>query len=257
MAVEGFSLTGGFSFGGMSPLVKGIIVFGTVIVTVVIVMFIILFIMAKLKFKLRIVLFKKVGENWIKDVKIPKLNCTDLGCFERISKAGDFWLKTRKLKKILPRPKIQAGINEFWYAERLDGEWINIGLEDIDDKMKKARVKYVDEDMRFHRLGIEKNLEKRLGLKTWLEKYGTIIGIAIFFILITLLQVVQFHEARKTMAETSSIGENLDRIATKVSTMLDSAENIQKRQSGGAIEVTSLFLPFIRRRKKCRHISKE
>ena len=109
------------------------------------------------KFNKKVILFKKVSG---KVIPIGK----DRAMLERIGLAGDSWLKTKRFKKILPRPKIEMEKNTYWYFERDDGEWINFSLQDMDEVMKTAKAYYVDEDMRLSRLGIQRNL------KTFLEE---------------------------------------------------------------------------------------
>ena len=70
----------------------------------------------------------------------PKIVKRDKACENKIGTGGDTVFYAKKEKKILPRPNKQTGDNTYWYYIRADGTWINIGLEDIDLSMRKAKI---------------------------------------------------------------------------------------------------------------------
>jgi len=159
---------------------------------------IIIYIIYTLKFNKVIVLFKEVAG---KTQMVGK----DKGAFERVGTAGDYWCRTKKFKKILPRPKIQIGIEKnlllgfkpiYWFFEREDGEWINFSLQDLDEQMKNAGAYYVDEDMRLQRLGIQKNLFDRFQKIGFWSKYGTQIAFAGFVLIVTICLILLFRDLR-------------------------------------------------------------
>lgn len=189
----------------------------------------------KLKYNKKIILFRKVG-NKIVPVMIDK------GMFERVGTAGDYWCRTKRMKKILPRPVIQMGKNEFWFYEREDGEWINIGLKDFDADMKKAGVYYVDEDMRLQRLGIQKNLRERFQKVTFWQKYGGLIMNVIFVLVMTVCLVVLFREMKGNWAAATSM-------ATAVRDMAQQVENMYRRVGSGAQPLIIPLLYLWRKRK--------
>ena len=57
-----------------------------------------------------------------------------------------YYLKKKKV--YLPRPSIQTGINHYWFFIRTDGEWINVGLENLNDKLDELGIHYDHTDMR-------------------------------------------------------------------------------------------------------------
>lgn len=115
------------------------------------------------------------------------------GMFQRVGLAGDYWVRTRKLKKILPRPRLEFANNEYWYFEREDGEFINFLIKDMDLVMKEAGVHYIEEDMRLNRIAIQKNLEKRFDKGSFWQKYGHVIMYAFTFIILTVCLIVIFN----------------------------------------------------------------
>ena len=169
-----------------------------------------------LKWNKKITLFRRVANRII-----PVSH--DKAMFERIGQSGDYWLKTQKLKKTLPRPKIEMGVNTFWYFEREDGEWINFELADIDAQMKKAGAYYVDEDMRLQRLGIQKNLSARLIKETFWQKYGTTIMLIIFVMIVTICLVVLFQKMQGNWTAATSSAQAIEHMAAAVEQM---AKNI-------------------------------
>jgi hypothetical protein len=148
------------------------------------------------KYNQKIVLYRKVGNETV-PVALYK------AMYQNISSAGDQWLILARIKKILARPRIQMAKRVWWYYEREDGEWINFGLSDIDAKMKKADIFFIDEDMRFARTGIQKNLNERLNEMTFLQKWGGMIMYAIFIVVVLMAFILSAREFTKMMATAS------------------------------------------------------
>ena len=60
----------------------------------------------------------------------------------------------------------------YWYVIREDGEWIKFELEDIDQKMRKAGVHYLDKEMRYARTALEEALKERYDKPNFWKEYG-------------------------------------------------------------------------------------
>ena len=163
----------------------------------------------QLKFNKKIILFRKVAGKII-----PCAN--DKGMLQRVGIAGDTWLRTRKFKKILPRPKIEMDKNTYWFYEREDGEWINFNLKDIDHDMKKANSYYVDEDMRLQRLGIQKNLKDRFDKPSFWEKYGAQIMMVIFFLIVTVCLIIIFNKMNDLIEALPKLAKALESLANAI-----------------------------------------
>ena len=166
-------------------------------------------IVMRLKFNKKIILFRKVAGNII-----PVAN--DKGILQRVGIAGDTWLRTRKFKKILPRPKIEMDKNTYWFYEREDGEWINFNLSDIDYDMKKAKSYYVDEDMRLQRLGIQRNLKDRFDKPSFWEKYGAQIMMVIFFLIVTICLIIIFNKMNDLIESFPKLAKALESLANAI-----------------------------------------
>lgn len=184
-----------------------------------------------LSYNKKVKLFRKVGNEIVPII-------TDRAKFERVGTAGDYWCKTKQLKKTLPRPRKQMAKNEFWFYEREDGEWINFSLGDFDGDMKKAGAYFVDEDMRLQRLGIQKNLRDRFQKVTFWQKYGGMIMSAIFVLIITICLVILFKE----MKENWAVGKEM---ASAVRDMAVQVANLQRQTGSGAEFIVESFLPLV------------
>jgi len=191
-----------------------------------------------LKYNKKVMIFRKVG------TMIMPI-ASDKACFERVGAGGDYWCRTKKTKKILPRPKIQMGKNEFWFYEREDGEWINFSLSDFDEKMKSAGAYYVDEDMRLQRLGIQKNLQERFNKISFWDKYGGMIMSIIFILIITVCLVILFSKMEGNWEQATKTAEAIEHMAKSVDAMTT-------RTTSGVVEAILFPLMFLfkKRRRK-------
>ena len=151
----------------------------------------------------------------------------------KVGRAGDRLFYLRRQKRWFPPPVIQSGINEWWFWERDDGEFINIGLEDLNEKQRQLGIRFIDTDMRMQRLGIEKNLQYRLQEQNFWEKYGDKIINLAFYVFVTLMMVVLFFEWRKT-------AESLQGVADSVAKM--NADSTASQRPEGLIPTLVLFL---------------
>jgi len=131
--------------------------------------FLVYYILVISKYNKKIVVFGKVGNR-------VELLSEDKAMEMRLGRTGDTIFHLRKHKKYLPRPKIQVARKVYWFFIRDDGEWINIGIGDIDKQMKEAGVTYVDEDMRYARASLQKFMKESYDKPSFLEKYGGLIA---------------------------------------------------------------------------------
>jgi len=174
-----------------------------------------------LKYNKKVVIFRKVGSQIVPAV-------TDRGWFQRIGKAGDYWCKLKKSKKILPRPRIQIAKNEYWFYEREDGEWINFTLGDFDEQAKRMGAHMVDEDMRLHRIAIEKNLEQRYNKMSFFDKYGAVMFNIGAMIIVMVMLIILFEKMQESWTLASQM-------AAAVRDMAEQVANMQARTMSGAI----------------------
>ena len=159
--------------------------------------------MQKKRLKWTIILYKKVGSRVI---RVGTYKAMDYS----ISRAGDKLWYVPKVKKYMGVGSLQSGANEYSYFEREDGEWINFELPDIDEQMKKAKVKYLQQDMRSQRIAISSILDSRFANKqSWWEKYGNLVTYTIFYMIVAICMVVIFYQ---WTGITDKVGLLFDRI---------------------------------------------
>jgi hypothetical protein len=155
------------------------------------------FIWVRVKYDKKIVVFERIGQR-IEPTRHDK------AMEYKIVESGDTLFYLKKAQKWLPLPTIQTGIKTYWFFIREDGEWINIGLGDIDKQMKAANVFFLDKDMRYARVAMQRLLEKRLQKQPWyLEYAGVIMYIGLIFVtgLVMWLMASKFVEVANASAE--------------------------------------------------------
>jgi len=187
------------------------------------------FIIRRMKYKNNIIIWEKVGGNW-------EITGRDKAMEKKYGMAGDTVFFTLKRKKVLPRPVIQTGRRIYWYAIREDGEWINIGMEDIDMNMKKARIHYLHPEVRYSRTALQKGLRSEFEEKKGIiEKYGHIIIpfaaliIILFFLWFLSDKLLSLAEKLGTMIDTSGkVMEKADAVLSKLNQVCSGSGIIQK-----------------------------
>ncbi len=107
----------------------------------------------------------------------------------------------------LPRPAKQTGINHYWYFVRKDGEWINIGLKNLNKELDLLNISYDHTDMRLANASLKKLVENNYKKTNWLKEYAPYIGMAI---LILLLGVVFFLILDKTGKVLGAVGSSME-----------------------------------------------
>ena len=187
-----------------------------VLVLVATVVFTFLFIKRR-HYNNKIMVFQKVGGG-IQRVRIDKARVMKLG------DAGDTVFYTLKTKKYLPTPQIQTGNREFWFYIREDGEWINFGLGDIDEIMRKAGAMFLDKEMRYARTSLQKGLRERYQKPNFFQQYGVLIMNLSYILVIAISLWLLFDKfietanvlkqtmelTRDVLAETKAVVGGLD-----------------------------------------------
>jgi len=157
----------------------------------------------KKQLKYTIPLQRKIGNSvW----KIATYKAKDF----KIGLSGDKLWYVPKAKKYISPATIQTAPNEYTHFEREDGEWINVGYPDVDEKMKQMGVKYVHQDMRSQRISIGNILEARFkDKKSWWEKYGHLVTHVIFYFIVCLALVVIFYQWGDIIEKTNMLFDKI------------------------------------------------
>ncbi len=185
------------------------------------------FVVKRKKYRNKIIIFEKI------DGKMTRTG-TDRAMEMKYGQSGDTIFLTSKSKRYLPRPTIQTGAREFWYYIREDGELINFGIEDIDANMKKAKVHYLDKEVRYARTQIQRNLKERFDKKSWIAENWTVVAGIGFVAMIGIMTWLLFDKwidlagatnsgvdaARLVLEEAKKVVASLDNICTGGSGLL-------------------------------------
>jgi len=177
-----------------------------------------------LKFNKKIVIWEKVGNNW---EIVGRDNAMEL----KYNKMGDTVFFLRKRRKYLPRPEIQTGRKTYWFAIREDGEWINIGMKDINLEMKEAGVKYLHPGMAYARSGLYRVMRDSYDKPKFLEKYGVMLiniaAIAIILVFVYLIVDKILQAQDKAMQTQGMVNEGSQKTLDMANKVLAALDNIQ------------------------------
>lgn len=173
----------------------------------------------KKRFKYTIRIFEKVDGRY-------KPTMTDKAMERKIGIGGDTIFYFQKLKKIVPTPNIQTGNNTFWFARREDGEYINIGMEDIDFKLREVGINYLDKETRYARASLQKLNKDRFNKETFWQKYGRDILTIIFIVVISVMLLLVTSKLVELVGSIGNLQKSSSDIAEKVSGLLGSVDNI-------------------------------
>lgn len=200
------------SLGDVNPVGKmdlgsigmGLLIFFLAILVLGMIGFFIYMRVQKKQLKYKIPLYKMIGA---RPIKIAEYMAKDF----KVGFAGDVLWYVPKKKKYISMGTIQTAPSEYPHFEREDGEWINFGLGDIDEQMKLAKVKYVHSDMRSQRIAISNMLENRFkGKQSWWEKYGQMVTMVIFYLVVAVALVVIFYQWGGIVDSTSALVDKIE-----------------------------------------------
>ena len=97
-----------------------------------------------------------------------------------------FFLKRLRTNfgRYLSLPRIQTGLNEYWYFVGEDGEWINGGIEDFDKRRREVKLQLDSVDLRNQRAALQKLLRDNYKKEKWWERFAPYIALAILILLL-------------------------------------------------------------------------
>jgi hypothetical protein len=159
--------------------------------------------LSSLKYKMRIIVFEKINGRM-------EQTGTDKAMEVKYGSTGDYVIYLKKRKKYLAPPTIQMGKRTYWYCIREDGEWFNVGMEDIDVAMRQAKAKFLHTEARAFRTAFQQNLKTRLQEQKFMEKYGAMIMNVVLMMVVGLImwfmadKLVSFLDKLSPMLDTMS-----------------------------------------------------
>lgn len=84
----------------------------------------------------------------------------------------------------LPRPSIETHKNNYWFMIRDDGEWVNIGLESFNDKLKAMNMFFDHGDMRMANAALKKLVERNYKKTNWIKEWAPFIGFGMIILML-------------------------------------------------------------------------
>ena len=155
---------------------------------------------------------QRIGSDTAKEVVLP------------FTSIRAFYLK--KTKVFLPRPSIQTDKNEFWYFIRDDGEWVNIGLGNLNRILKQLGLKYDHTDMRMSNASLKKLVEKNYKKTNWLKEYAPYIAIGIMILMLGITAFLVVREGAAISGGLASITNEVGELLEVISDLLSKTDNI-------------------------------
>lgn len=135
-----------------------------------------------------------------------------------------FFLKKRKF--YIPRPSIQTGIGHYWYFIRRDGEWINIGLKNLNQEMNELKIHYDHTDMRMSNASLKKLIERNYKKLNWLKEYAPYIAMGMLIFMLGLVAFLVVNQAQDITSGLSSTADSFGESIDTFNSILISMDNI-------------------------------
>ncbi len=135
-----------------------------------------------------------------------------------------FYLK--KSKFYLPRPSIESGPEEYLYFIRDDGEWLNIGITNVNAEMRKLKIKFDHTDMRMANAALKRLVDKSYKKSNWIKEWAPYIGFGVIIIMLGIAGYLVMGEAGKVTASAAQNVESLSAIQESLNGILKNINNI-------------------------------
>jgi len=174
----------------------------------------------KKKYNITIQFFAKINGKYEPTVKDKAMEIA-------LGDSGDRIIFIQKAKRYRWKPTIQMGKRTYWLAETEEGELINIGIEDIDLKLKELLVNTTDTEARANRVALQKASSERFKKKeTFWSKYGTMVMNIIYIVVISIALVFVASKLGQLVSNISQITTSLPPLLEKASNILNSLNNV-------------------------------
>ncbi len=132
----------------------------------------------------------------------------------------------KKGKVFLPRPSIQTGVGHYWFFIRKDGEWINVGIENLNTKLNELKIHYDHTDMRMANASLKKLIEKNYKKLNWLKEYAPYIAIGILVLMLGITAFLIINQVKPISSSFTAAASASEIVATKLAEVVTSMDNI-------------------------------
>jgi len=150
----------------------------------------------------------------------------------RLGDAGEEILHLKKKKVYRSAYGRKMGKNTYWFAVGQDGYWYNIVLGDLDAKMGMLDIEPIDRDMRYMHVAVRKNIAERYKKTSFMEKYGSMLMLGIFLIIIIVGIVLLTKRIGEVASATNVAIESSARVMDTAKDIIASLDNICTGGSG-------------------------
>ena len=155
---------------------------------------------------------RRVGSEKAREIVLP--NTSVRACYLRNSKF------------FIPRPSIETGQNEYWYFIRDDGEWLNIGMANVNRKLKELDLKFDHTDMRMANAALKRLVDKSYKKSNWIKEWAPYIGFSVIIIMLAIGGYLVMGESGKVAGAAARNVESLNEIVKSLDTILGNMNNI-------------------------------
>lgn len=136
------------------------------------------------RFNKKYVIFEKVGKSFE-----PTLRGRARFIF--IGAVNDRVFVLKKPKMVLASPTIQTGSNTYWFFRREDGELVNWGIEDLNERSKLLEAEMTNQEIAYQRLALEEFAKQRTQKGGWLaQNIGMLVGFVVILLVLVFLWLI-------------------------------------------------------------------
>lgn len=144
-----------------------------------------------------------------------------------------FYLKSSKF--YIPRPSIESAQEEFWFFIRKDGEWINVGLTNINKELTKLGLHFDHTDMRMANAALKKLIDTSYKKGNWIKEWAPYLGFGAIIIMLGVSGYLVMNESAKITSAAAANVEILREITVAMKDILTSANNIAAGNIGSGV----------------------
>lgn len=141
-----------------------------------------------------------------------------------------FFLKSSKF--YIPRPSKETSENEFWFFIREDGEWVNVGLGNLNRELKELKIKFDHTDTRMANAALKKLVDNSYKKINWIKEWAPYIG---FSVIIIMLGIAGYLVMGESANVANAVAGNIDTLDSITQTLNDILSNINNIASSSGV----------------------
>jgi len=185
---------------GIVPVVMAIFLFFLVGAIIIFVIY------SKKVYKYKIIIFENISGQGYQPTIRDRARTIEFG------EGGEELLFLRKTKKYRTAYGRKMGKNTYWFVIGQDGYWYNSVLGDLDAKLGMLDIEPIDRDLRLMHVAIRKMIQDRYKKPKFMEKYGPIVIISGF----TLIMIIGIWFLLDKMADINAASSAAIQVSKEV-----------------------------------------